>query len=114
MWSSQFLHMIAAENAHLVTISIFLPVDAYSAFERRLNDAFASDSFSESAKAWNEERARIVQEVLTQHLIPAGVKWMREYLRDEVEDFLAAGCAAGLRKVRIRNFSQRHFMNMHV
>ncbi|SJL00593.1 uncharacterized protein ARMOST_03906 [Armillaria ostoyae] len=98
MWSSQFLHMIAAENAHLVTISIFLPADAYSAFERRLNDAFASDSFSESAKAWNEERARIVQEVLTQHLIPAGVKWMREYLRDEVEDFLAAGCAAGLGK----------------
>lgn len=99
--SAQFLNILAAEKEHLVTVSIFLPPDAKSQFERRLNDAFASDSFSDTAKAWNEERAKVVQEVLEQYLIPVGIKWTREYIREEVEDFLAARCGASLRSVRI-------------
>ncbi|PFH54298.1 hypothetical protein AMATHDRAFT_135887 [Amanita thiersii Skay4041] len=95
--SPQFLHILAAENEHLVNIVINLPTQAVNDLERRLNDAFASDSFSEAARAWNAERLRVVQEVIQQHLIPAGTRWAREYLREEVEDYLAAQCASRLR-----------------
>ncbi|EGN93242.1 hypothetical protein SERLA73DRAFT_126732 [Serpula lacrymans var. lacrymans S7.3] len=98
--TSQFLHIIAAEADHLVTVSIFLPSEAKAQFERRLNDAFASDSYSDTAKSWNEERARVVQETMENHLIPVGVKWAREWVREEVEDALANRCG-GILKDRI-------------
>lgn len=98
--SAQFLHILAAEAAHLVTVTITLPPDSKAQFERRLNDAFASDSFSDTAKAWNEERSRVVVETLEQHLMPVGVKWTREWIREEVEDYLGARCASHLRTVR--------------
>lgn len=97
--TSQFLRVLAAERENLVSVYISLPSDAQSALERRLSDAFTSDSFDESAKAWNEERSRVVHEVFQQHLLPMGAKWAREYLRDEVEDFIATSCAAILKKV---------------
>ncbi|PCH37999.1 transcription elongation factor Spt6 [Wolfiporia cocos MD-104 SS10] len=96
--SAQFLHILQAESQHLVTVSITLPAEAKAAFERRLNDAFASDSYSDTAKAWNEERSRVVQEALEQHLIPNGVKWVREWIREEAEDYLAEQCAQTLRE----------------
>ncbi|KAF9535288.1 transcription elongation factor SPT6 [Crepidotus variabilis] len=88
----QFLHILAAESEHLVTVTVSIPPDLKAIFERKLIDAFSSDSFTEAAKAWNAERALIVQEVLEQHLVPIGIKWAREVLRDEVEDLLAAEC----------------------
>jgi transcription elongation factor SPT6 len=97
--SSQFLNILAAEAEHLVTLSIFLPMEAKAQFERNLNEAFASDSYSDTAKAWNEERSRVVQEALEQHLIPGGAKWIREWLREEVEDFLAIRCGDILKEV---------------
>jgi transcription elongation factor SPT6 len=95
----QFLHILAAEAEHLITVTISLPPDAKSAFERRLNDAFSSDGFSDTAKTWNQERSLVVQETLDQHLIPVGVKWTREWIREEVEDFLAMRCGEHLREV---------------
>ena len=97
--SGQFLHILAAENEHLVTISIFITQEVRSVFERKLLDAFSSDSFSEAAKAWNAERSLVVEEVIEQHLIPAGVKWTREFIREEVEDCLAERCSDRLRSV---------------
>ncbi|KAF9564591.1 transcription elongation factor SPT6 [Agrocybe pediades] len=93
----QFLLILAAETEHLVTVKIFIPPDVKTEFERRLADAFSSDNFSESAKAWNAERSLVVHEVMEQHLIPAGVKWAREYIREEVEDHLAHECSEILR-----------------
>ncbi|KAK1236011.1 Transcription elongation factor spt6 [Marasmius sp. AFHP31] len=90
MQSSQFLHILRAEQELLVTVNAYLPADVKASFELRLNEAFASSSFSESAKAWNEERSRIVQEALEQHLLPAAVKWTREYIREAAEDHLAS------------------------
>ncbi|KAF9454548.1 transcription elongation factor SPT6 [Macrolepiota fuliginosa MF-IS2] len=95
---AQFLHILAAEAEHLVTISIFLPNEPKADLEQKLNNAFSSDNFSEAARAWNVERSHIVQDVIEQHLIPLGAKWVREYLREEVEDFLAQSCAVKLRK----------------
>ncbi|KAI0780912.1 transcription elongation factor Spt6 [Trametes elegans] len=96
--SAQFLNILAAESEHLVTVSITLTAEAKANFERKLNDAFASDSFSDTARAWNEERSRIVQETLEQHLIPVAVKWTREWIREESEDYLAKQCAQSLRE----------------
>ena len=84
--SSQFLSILAAEEKHLVTVSIDIPASAKSAFELKLNEAFTSDSYSETAQAWNEERRRVIQETIEQHLVPVGVKWTREWLREEAED----------------------------
>lgn len=95
----QFLHILAAEAEHLITVTISLPPDAKSAFEHRLIDAFSSDGFSDTAKTWNQERSLVVQETLEQHLIPVGVKWTREWIREEVEDFLAVRCGEHLREV---------------
>ena len=99
--TTQFLHILTAEADHLITVSIFLPAEAKASFENRLNEAFASDSFSDTAKAWNEERALVVQETLDQHLIPVGVKWTREWIREEAEDYLAARCGGHLRSVSV-------------
>ncbi|KAH9946100.1 transcription elongation factor Spt6 [Epithele typhae] len=96
--AAQFLHILTAENEHLVTVSITLRPDAKANFERKLNAAFASDSFSDIARAWNEERSRVVQETLDQHLLPMGAKWTREWIRDEAEDFLSRQCASILRE----------------
>jgi transcription elongation factor SPT6 len=95
----QFLHILQAEAEHLVTVSISLPLEAKSTFERRLNEAFSSDGFSETTKSWNQQRSLIVQETLEQHLVPVGLKWTREWIRDEVEDFLASQCGDHLREV---------------
>ena len=97
--SPQFLNILAAEVDHLVTVSITLSPEAKATFERKLNDAFASDSFSDTARAWNEERSRVVQEALEQHLLPVGVKWTREWIREEAEEALCKKCAGTLRHV---------------
>ncbi|TFY57669.1 hypothetical protein EVJ58_g6888 [Rhodofomes roseus] len=95
--SAQFLHILQAESQHLVTVSISLPADAKANFERLLNDAFSSDTYNDNSRAWNEERSRVVQEALEQHLIPIGIKWTREWIREEAEDFLADQCSQILR-----------------
>jgi len=82
-------------------VTITLHPDAYARFERKLGEAFESSSYSETAKAWNEERSRVVRETLEGHLVPVGVKWIREWLRDEVEDWLSKRCAIELRNVSL-------------
>jgi hypothetical protein len=101
--SAQFLHILAAEAELLVTVSIYLTNEAKAKFERQLNDAFASDSYSDIARSWNEERSRVVQEALEYHLIPIGTKWAREWLREEVEDALAIHCGNKLKEVGHHN-----------
>lgn len=106
--SPQFLHILAAESEHLVTVSIALPPDVKADFERRLTDAFSSDGYGDATREWNAERLRVIQETLEQHLIPAAIKWTREWIRDEAEDFLCRHCAYALREVcRIICFQYR-------
>lgn len=106
----QFLNILEAESQHLVTVSITLPHESKAEFERDLNDAYASDSYSDAAKAWNEERSRVVQEAMDQHLIPHGSKWTREWLREEVEDFLAVQCGKVLQEVSTHHISPVFFL----
>ncbi|KIJ44055.1 hypothetical protein M422DRAFT_60198 [Sphaerobolus stellatus SS14] len=90
--SPQFLHILAAEAEHLVTIDIHLSPDKQHGFEQKLVDAYSSDSYSDTAKAWNEQRAEVVREAMEKYLLPCGSKWAREWLREQVEDYLAAAC----------------------
>ncbi|THH26563.1 hypothetical protein EUX98_g7622 [Antrodiella citrinella] len=96
--SSQFLSILATEDKHLITVSIDISAAAKSAFELKLNEAFTSDSYSETAQAWNEERRRVIQETIEQHLLPVGVKWTREFLREEAEDLYCKQSADRLRE----------------
>ncbi|KIY72184.1 hypothetical protein CYLTODRAFT_63573 [Cylindrobasidium torrendii FP15055 ss-10] len=86
---TQFAHIMDAERQMLVNASFALSPDKLGNLESRLREAFNSDSFDGAAQAWNAERARIVSEVFQQHLLPMGAKWVREYLRDAVEDYIA-------------------------
>jgi hypothetical protein len=97
--SSQFLHILTAEAQHAVTISISLDPHTKSDFENRLISAFASDGYSETAAAWNEQRATVVREAMEQYLVPIGIKFTRDWLREEAEDFVAWRCATALRNV---------------
>lgn len=99
--SPQYLQILTAEAEHLVNVSIFLPPSALAIFEKALTDAICSDGFNDSARDWNMERSRVIHEVLEQHLVPVAAKWTREYLREEVEDYLAYRCGEELRKVRM-------------
>ncbi|KAL0946577.1 hypothetical protein HGRIS_012779 [Hohenbuehelia grisea] len=96
--SSQFLFILTAEQELLVNVSIYIPPEIKAKFEAQLTDAFRSDGFSDTAKAWNVERIKIVSEVMEHHLIPAAVKWTREYIRETVEEHLALQCAQTLRE----------------
>jgi transcription elongation factor SPT6 len=98
--SPQFLNILAAESEHLVTVHVTLGADAAAKFERKLVEAFESSNYSETAKAWNEERSRVIQETMENHLLLVGVKWTREWLREEIEDWLARRCSLELRDVR--------------
>jgi transcription elongation factor SPT6 len=103
--SPQFLHILAAEAEHLVTVDIHLSSEKLHEYQQRLIDAYSSDSYSDTAKAWNDQRAQVVREALETYLIPAGSKWTREWLREEVEDFLAASCAKILEEVFTYNYT---------
>ena len=72
-----------------------------------LYPTFVSNSYSDIAKAWNEERSR-VQEALNQHLIPVGTKWCREWLWEEVKDALAIHCSNKLKEVHWLAFIRSH------
>ncbi|KAI0054143.1 transcription elongation factor Spt6 [Auriscalpium vulgare] len=96
--SHQFLNILAAEADHLVSVEIKLPTSIRAEFENRLSEAFLSDSFSDTAKTWNDERRRALVEAIDGHLVPLGVKWTREWIREDVEDLLAWQCGESLRE----------------
>lgn len=97
--SRQFLHILQQEGRQAITVTMAIPGDERQKFVNQLVEAFASDSFSEMAKAWNEERALVAEEAVEKYLLPMGSKWIREYLREEVEDFLANHCGDALYEV---------------
>jgi transcription elongation factor SPT6 len=96
---AQFLHILAAEADHLVTVSIELSPLDNTKLQGEISRAFTSDGFSDVASAWNSQRTQIVEEVIEKHLIPVGAKYIREWLREEVEETLANKCADVLERV---------------
>lgn len=108
----QFLHILAAETDHLVTLDIHLPPEKQHEFQQRILDAYSSDSYSDTAKSWNNQRAEVVREAMEKYLLPAGSKWAREWIREEVEDFLAANCGDVLEEVCMFAYSSSHVITI--
>ncbi|KZV86555.1 transcription elongation factor Spt6 [Exidia glandulosa HHB12029] len=98
MTSSQYMHILRAETDLLVSIDIRLNSNAQEEFTSKLLEAFLSDNYSDTVKAWNDERELVVKEVMDNFLMPLGGKWVKEWAREEVEDHLANVCADELHK----------------
>ena len=81
--------ILDAEAKNLVTVTISLPIDAKERIINQIMEAFQTDGFSDTSRAWNDERRAAVEEAVDTHFIPLGTKWVREYLRDECEELLA-------------------------
>lgn len=96
----QFLHILGAESEHLITISVNIRDDVRDQFVQDLIQAVSSDGYSEASRLWNEVRAQAVTEAMDKILLPFGAKWIREWLREEVEDAVARGCSDELERVR--------------
>lgn len=60
---------------------------------------YLSDLTSDDARAWNRIREEVVVETLQNHLLPLGARWMRDWLKDEETEWLAAKCASKLEEV---------------
>lgn len=86
------MNVLAAEKEHLISVSISLPNDIRHTLIQQLTESFTSDGYNDLAKAWNEERVQVIEEAIEKHLLPMGIKWVREYVREEVEDYLAKIC----------------------
>lgn len=85
----QFLLILEAESKNVITVTISLSVEARDRIVGQIMDAFQEDSISETSQMWNGERQLVVEEALDSFFIPMGTKWLREYLRDEVEEKLS-------------------------
>ncbi|KAG8823109.1 Transcription elongation factor spt6, partial [Serendipita sp. 399] len=100
---AQFLHIMAAEAEHLITVDISLSEDARSQFLNDLIQAVSSDGYGTVSKLWNEVRIQAVTEAVDKTFLPFGAKWIREWLREEVEDWLARRCGDELeRRVNVK------------
>lgn len=97
--SAQFLHMLQAEHDHLITIHVNLTETHQNDYQQRLERAFLSEAYTDSQKAWNAERKEAVKEAMLNFLLPMGAKWLKEWLREEVEDCVAKQARVSLETV---------------
>ncbi|CED84385.1 Transcription elongation factor SPT6 [Phaffia rhodozyma] len=97
--SARFLHILEAERNNLVKVSFTLSEQTQVYLEESLFQAWKSNETSDSSSsAWNAFRRTVIKEAWEKELIPMGAKWAREWLRDEVENFVAGSCASLLEK----------------
>jgi transcriptional accessory protein Tex/SPT6 len=101
--SPQFLNILAAEADHLITVTVTMREETRTTFINELTNSCKSDSFGQMTKQWNDLRAQTIQEAVDNFLVPFGAKYVREWLREEVEEHLAKGCADELERVSVAN-----------
>jgi transcription elongation factor SPT6 len=97
--TSVFLHILEAEKELLVTVDVSLPEQAIAQLESVIFAAYRADGYSEKAVAWNEFRKSVVDKAVRKGLVPLGSKWVREWMKNEVEDFTAWTCGQALEEV---------------
>lgn len=95
----QFLHILAAEAEHLVHVTVEVKDDVRTQFLNDLIQAVSSDGYSDTSRLWNEIRTQAVTEAVDKFFLLYGSRWIREWLREEVEDSLARGCGDELERV---------------
>lgn len=94
--ASQFLQIVHAEEERLVAVTLRLPTDVASRFERRLIENYQSDGLSDVSRLWNDERRIVIEDAATLFLIPHARAWAREWLLEECREALLRFCEAQL------------------
>lgn len=102
--SPQWLHILKAEEEGLIEISFDVAESQIGGFSGALERCCISTDYGEVATKWNELRKEICQELVKDHLIPMGSKWVKEYLRSQAEDFVAEHCRQELEYVSLSLF----------
>lgn len=97
--SPQFLQILQAENEGLITIDIHIGRDQRDRLTKMLYEMYLTDYESADAKEWNRIRERVVIDALQNHLLPMGARYIRDWLRETEEDFIANRCSAKLEEV---------------
>ncbi|KAI5481871.1 transcription elongation factor SPT6 [Pseudohyphozyma bogoriensis] len=94
--SRLFLQILAAQAEDLVTIRVFLPDSARNKLFEDFRKGYVSDYASTVAEKWNAVRADILNDVLDNHLLPAGETWTKNFMQEEEEEAVARTCSLKL------------------
>jgi transcription elongation factor SPT6 len=100
--SPQWLHILKAEEEGLITISINVADAQVDAFSGALERCCVSTDYGEIASSWDELRKEVCRDVVKNHLIPMGSKWVKEYLKGQAEDYVAEHCRRELEFVSVK------------
>lgn len=84
-----FLKMLKAEEEGLIEVKITL--DDFPSFRRQFYSDFASDNFSEKADAWNDERKKVIDLVLSK-LDKVMVKAVKDAMRTQCQESILKIC----------------------
>lgn len=107
--SPQFLQILAAETEGLVSVDIRIGREKLNQLTISIYDVYLDSTYtSDDAKEWNHFRERVIVDTLTHHLLPLGTRYIRDWLRDTEEDFIANRCASKLEEVRRFSESARY------
>ncbi|KAL7424162.1 Transcription elongation factor spt6 [Cryptotrichosporon argae] len=102
----QFLHMLAAEAEGLIKIDITVPDERIGEFAGTLVRCCKSEGIDEIAMAWNALREEICQDVVRNHYVPAAIRWVKEHMRSQAEEFVAERCRMELEfRVNVRPYT---------
>ena len=81
----------------MTLVSNILTAEARYRIASQAMDVFQEHGFAETSQSWHDEPQLIVEEALETFFIPMGMKWPREYVRDEGEEKLSKQlCSASM------------------
>lgn len=90
---------MAAEQEGLVTVDIHILKDPFTRLTQEFYNIYLNDSSSVLGKAWDKLREQIIVETLQHFLVPLCSRWIRDWLKEEEEEWVAIRCAAKLEEV---------------
>ncbi|XP_042510385.1 transcription elongation factor SPT6 homolog isoform X2 [Macadamia integrifolia] len=85
---AQWLLIQKAEEEKLLVVTIKLPAYELNKLVREANDSYLSDGVSKSAQLWNEQRKLILQDALSNFLLPSMEKEARSLLTARAKNWL--------------------------
>ena len=99
----QYLLALQAHSELLVKTTVTLSSSNVDSLCERIAEAWISDGSSKVSQSWNQLRRDIVKAAVDNVLIPLGNVWVREWLREECNDWVARHAASILANVSQRS-----------
>lgn len=97
--AAQWLQILKAETDLLVNVKIDLPESTLKGLVARLFTNYNGEGTSEASKRWNEVRREIVEQAVTNYLIPNAKNWIKEWLKEECTDVITKNAETNLIRV---------------